>query len=95
MAIDRDTARRVAHLARIEVGENDLDDVARELSTIIDLMDQLATVDVEGVEPMFSVTPMAAHWREDVVNDGGRREDILANAPETVDGFFAVPKVVE
>lgn len=95
MAIDRDTARRVAHLARIEVNEGDLDDVARELSTIIDLMDQLATVDVEGVEPMFSVGPMAAHWREDVVTDGGKREDILANAPETVDGFFAVPKVVE
>lgn len=95
MAIDRDVARRVAHLARIEVAESELDGVARELSSIIDLMDQLAAVDVEGVEPMVSVTPMAQHWRDDVVNDGGRRDDILANAPETRDGFFAVPKVVE
>lgn len=95
MAIDRDVARRVAHLARIEVAESDLDGVAQELSSIIDLMDQLAAVDVEGVEPMFSVTPLAPHWREDVVTDGGRRDDVLANAPETRDGFFAVPKVVE
>ena len=95
MAINKGVARRVAHLARIEVAESDLDGVARELSAIIDLMDRLAAVDVEGVEPMFSVTPMAAHWREDAVNDGGRRDDILANAPETRDGFFAVPKVVE
>lgn len=95
MAIDRDVARRVAHLARIEVAEGDLDGVARELSSIIGLMDELAAVDVEGVEPMASVTPMAAHWREDVVDDGGRRDDVLANAPEVRDGFFAVPKVVE
>jgi aspartyl-tRNA(Asn)/glutamyl-tRNA(Gln) amidotransferase subunit C len=95
MAIDKDVARRVAHLARIEVAESDLDGVARELSSIIGLMDQLAAVDVEDVEPMFSVTPMAAHWRDDVVTDGGRRDDILANAPDVRDGFFAVPKVVE
>lgn len=95
MAISKDVARRVAHLARIEVAEGDLDGVARELSSIIDLMDQLATVDVDGIEPMFSVTPMAQHWREDDVTDGRRRDDILANAPEVRDGFFAVPKVVE
>jgi aspartyl-tRNA(Asn)/glutamyl-tRNA(Gln) amidotransferase subunit C len=95
MAIDRETARRVAHLARIEVAEGDLDGVARELTAILDFMDALREVDVEGVEPMTSVTPMKLPWREDVVTDGGRREDILANAPEARDGFFAVPKVVE
>jgi aspartyl-tRNA(Asn)/glutamyl-tRNA(Gln) amidotransferase subunit C len=95
MAIDRETARRVAHLARIEVAEGDLDGVARELTAILDFMDALREVDVEGVEPMTSVTPMKLPWREDVVTDGRRRDDILANAPEARDGFFAVPKVVE
>jgi aspartyl-tRNA(Asn)/glutamyl-tRNA(Gln) amidotransferase subunit C len=95
MAIDRETARRVAHLARIEVAEGDLDGVARELSAILDFMDALREVDIEGVEPMTSVTPMKLRWRDDVVTDGGRREDILLNAPEARDGFFAVPKVVE
>jgi aspartyl-tRNA(Asn)/glutamyl-tRNA(Gln) amidotransferase subunit C len=95
MAIDRETARRVAHLARIEVADGDLDGVARELTAILDFMDALREVDVEGVEPMTSVTPMKLPWREDVVTDGGRRDDILLNAPEARDGFFAVPKVVE
>lgn len=95
MAIDRETARRVAHLARIGIAEADLDGMARELSRILAFMDQLAEVDVEGVEPMTSVTPMKLPWREDVVTDGNRREDILANAPETRDGYFVVPKVVE
>lgn len=95
MAIDRETARRVAHLARIEIAEADLDGMARELSRILAFMDQLAEVDVEGVEPMTSVTPMKLPWREDVVTEGNRREDILANAPETRDGYFVVPKVVE
>jgi aspartyl-tRNA(Asn)/glutamyl-tRNA(Gln) amidotransferase subunit C len=95
MAIDRETARRVAHLARIEVAEGDLDGVARELSAILSFMDELATVDVEGVEPMTAVTPMRLRWRDDVVDDGGYRDRILANAPESRDGFFAVPKVVE
>jgi aspartyl-tRNA(Asn)/glutamyl-tRNA(Gln) amidotransferase subunit C len=95
MAIDRETARRVAHLARIEVAEGDLDGVARELSAILSFMDELVTVDVEGVEPMTAVTPMRLRWREDLVDDGGYRDKILANAPESRDGFFAVPKVVE
>jgi aspartyl-tRNA(Asn)/glutamyl-tRNA(Gln) amidotransferase subunit C len=95
MAIDRDTARRVAHLARIEVAESDLDALARELSGILTFMDQLNEVDVTGVEPMTSVTPMSLKWREDVVTDGGYPDRILANAPDAREGFFAVPKVVE
>lgn len=95
MSIDRDTARRVAHLARIEVAEADLDHLASELSGILGFMEQLSEVDVEGVEPMTSVTPMQLPMREDVVTDGGYRDLILANAPETRDGFFAVPKVVQ
>jgi aspartyl-tRNA(Asn)/glutamyl-tRNA(Gln) amidotransferase subunit C len=95
MAIDRDTARRVAHLARIEVPESDLDSLAQELTGILVFMDQLNEVDVAGVEPMTSVTPMSLKWREDVVTDGGYPERILANAPDAREGFFAVPKVVE
>jgi aspartyl-tRNA(Asn)/glutamyl-tRNA(Gln) amidotransferase subunit C len=95
MSIDKETARRVAHLARIEVAEADLEHLAAELSGILGFMEQLNEVDVEGVEPMTSVTPMRAAWREDVVTDGGYRDRVLANAPEARDGFFTVPKVVE
>jgi aspartyl-tRNA(Asn)/glutamyl-tRNA(Gln) amidotransferase subunit C len=95
MAIDRDTARRVAHLARIAVPEDELDRVAAELSGILGFMEQLREVDVEGVEPMASVTPMAAPMRDDAVTAGGERARILANAPDARLGFFAVPKVVE
>lgn len=95
MPIDRETARRVAHLARIEVAETELDAVARDLSRILGFMDQLAEVDVAGVEPMTSVTPMALRWRADEVTDGGDPERVLANAPEVRAGFFMVPKVVE
>lgn len=95
MAIDRDTARRVAHLARIEVAEAELDRVAAELSGILGFMEQLREVDVAGVEPMTSVTPMALPLRADAVTEGDQRDRILANAPDARRGFFAVPKVVE
>lgn len=95
MTIDKETARRAAHLARIEIAESDLDNLAVELSHILDFMEQLNEVDVEGVEPMTSVTPMALIRRADEVTDGGYPEKILANAPDAREGFFAVPKVVE
>jgi len=95
MAIDKDTARRVAHLARIEVAESQLETLAGELSGILGFMEQLNEVDVTGVEPMTSVTPMALKRRQDVVTDGGYQDRILANAPDSREGFFAVPKVVE
>lgn len=95
MSIDKKTARRVAHLARIEVADDQLDKLASELSNILGFMEQLNEVDVEGVEAMASVTPMALKRREDVVTDGGYPDKILANAPDAREGFFAVPKVVE
>jgi len=95
MSIDKETARKVAHLARIEVAEEALEPLAGALSNILDFMEQLNEVDIEGVEPMTSVTPMALKRRADVVTDGGYPERILANAPVTREGFFAVPKVVE
>ncbi|MDR5652069.1 Asp-tRNA(Asn)/Glu-tRNA(Gln) amidotransferase subunit GatC [Ruixingdingia sedimenti] len=95
MSIDTDTARRVAKLARIRVAESDLPALAGELSHMLTFMEQLNEVDVEGVEPMTSVTPMRLKRRADVVDDGGYPDRILKNAPDAREGFFAVPKVVE
>ena len=95
MSIDIDTARKVAKLARIRVEEAALPALAQELSGILAFMEQLTEVDVTGVEPMTSVTPMRLARRVDVVTDGGIGDQILKNAPDAREGFFAVPKVVE
>jgi aspartyl-tRNA(Asn)/glutamyl-tRNA(Gln) amidotransferase subunit C len=95
MAIDTDTARKVAKLARIRVEEADLAALAGELSGILGFMEQLNEVDVSGIEPMTSVTPMRLKRRADVVTDGDMQAAILKNAPDAREGFFAVPKVVE
>lgn len=95
MSIDIDTARRVAKLARIAVAEEDLPRLAGQLSGILTFMEQLNEVNVEGVEPMVSVTPMRLKRRRDEVTEGGTPERVLANAPDAREGFFAVPKVVE
>lgn len=93
--IDKDTARKVAHLARIRVEEEHLPKLAEQLSGILSFMEQLNEVDVEGIEPMTSVTPMRLKRRVDVVTDGNQQEAVLKNAPDAREGFFAVPKVVE
>ena len=95
MSIDTDTVRKVAHLARIAVRDDELAPLAAELNAIIGWVEQLGEVDVTGVEPMTSVTPMALKRRADGVTDGDRQADILANAPDAREGFFTVPKVVE
>ena len=95
MSVDADTVRRVAHLARISVAEDEVEDLRGELNAILAFVEQLGEVNVEGVEPMTSVTPMAMKMREDVVNDGGIADDIIANAPAHEHHFFIVPKVVE
>ncbi|RMC34249.1 Asp-tRNA(Asn)/Glu-tRNA(Gln) amidotransferase subunit GatC [Paracoccus alkanivorans] len=95
MSITENEARKVAHLARIAVEDEALPALARELSGILQFMEQLNEVDVEGVEPMTGVTPMRLKRHEDVVTTGGMPEQILSNAPDAREGFFAVPKVVE
>ncbi|MBR9652511.1 Asp-tRNA(Asn)/Glu-tRNA(Gln) amidotransferase subunit GatC [Thalassovita aquimarina] len=95
MSIDTKTAAKVAHLARIKVEEDALPALANEFNTILGFIEQLNEVDVEGVEPMTSVTPMRLKRREDVVTDGNMQDKILSNAPDAREGFFAVPKVVE
>lgn len=95
MSIDLDTAARVAKLARIRVEEDDLPALAQEFNNILGFIEQLNEVDVEGIEPMTSVTPMRLKRREDVVTDGDQQDKVLSNAPDAREGFFAVPKVVE
>lgn len=95
MSIDTDTARKVAKLARIRVEEEALPALAQEFNAILGFIEQLGEVDVEGIEPMTSVTPQRLKRREDVVTDGDQQVAVLANAPDAREGFFAVPKVVE
>jgi len=95
MSVDASTVRRIAHLARIAVAENEIEHLRGELNAMLSFVEQLSEVDVTGVEPMTSVTPMAMKQRDDVVNDGGIADDIVRNAPATDDNFFLVPKVVE
>ena len=93
--IDLETARRVAKLARIRVPEADLPQLADRLSGIVTFMEQLNEVDVDGIEPMTSVSPMRLKRRADGVTDGDMQDKILSNSPDAREGFFAVPKVVE
>ena len=95
MAIDVDTVRRVARLARIAEPEDRLEPLAAELSGILAWIEQLNEVDVEGVAPMASTEAVSLPMREDVVADGGDAGRVLANAPKSARGFFVVPKVVE
>lgn len=95
MSVDLKTVKRVAHLARIALSEDEAERMMGELNGILGFVEQLSEVDVSGVEPMTSVTPMAMKKRQDVVTDGSKADDIVANAPETDRNFFLVPKVVE
>jgi aspartyl-tRNA(Asn)/glutamyl-tRNA(Gln) amidotransferase subunit C len=95
VSVDADTVRRIAHLARIAVAEEEVEHLKGELNAILAWVEQLQAVDVSGVEPMTSVTPMQMKMREDVVTDGGIPADIVKNAPMSDDNFFIVPKVVE
>ena len=95
MSVDRDTVRRVAHLARIAVAEGEVENLRGELNAILAFVEQLAEVDVAGIEPMTSVTPMTMKMREDQVSEGGIADAIIANAPAHEHHFFVVPKVVE
>jgi aspartyl-tRNA(Asn)/glutamyl-tRNA(Gln) amidotransferase subunit C len=95
MAIDAETIRRVARLARIAVRDDEVAHLQGEVNAVLAFVEQLNEVNVDGVEPMTSVTPMEMKKREDVVNDGGIADDILANAPASENHFFLVPKVLE
>jgi aspartyl-tRNA(Asn)/glutamyl-tRNA(Gln) amidotransferase subunit C len=95
MSVDLVTVKRVARLARIAVSEEDAARMVGELNAILGFVAQLTEVDVAGVEPMTSVTPMAMKKRQDIVTDGDKAADFVANVPATEENFFLVPKVVE
>ncbi len=95
MAVDAATVRKVARLARIAVPEEALEPMAREIQGIMQWIDQLDEVDIDGVEPMTSAVASVLPLREDVVTEGGYVDKVVLNAPKTADGFFIVPKVVE
>jgi aspartyl-tRNA(Asn)/glutamyl-tRNA(Gln) amidotransferase subunit C len=95
MSVDAATVRRIAHLARIAVADDEVAPLQGELNAILAFVEQLAEVNVDGVEPMTSVTPMALKMRPDEVTDGGIADLVVANAPEHDDNFFLVPKVIE
>lgn len=95
MALDTADVKRIARLARIAVPADEQSGLAKELNGLLDWVEQLKEVDTTGVEPMTSVVAVTLPMREDVVTDGGVVEKVLANAPDRVLGYFAVPKVVE
>ncbi|HLL30206.1 MAG TPA: Asp-tRNA(Asn)/Glu-tRNA(Gln) amidotransferase subunit GatC [Allosphingosinicella sp.] len=95
MSVDAATVRHIAKLARIAVSDAEVEALAPELTNMLGWVEQLQEVDVEGVEPMTAVIPNRLRLRDDIVTDGGRRDDVLANAPAAEHGFFAVPKVIE
>ena len=95
MSVDTATVRRIAHLARIAVADDEVEHLRGEINSILAFVEQLGEVNVEGVEPMTSVTPMAMKKRKDAVTDGDNAEAVLRNAPATEHNYFLVPKVVE
>jgi aspartyl-tRNA(Asn)/glutamyl-tRNA(Gln) amidotransferase subunit C len=95
MSVDPQTVRRIANLARIAVAEEEIERLQGELNAILAFVEQLQEVDVEGVDPMSSVTPMAMKKRSDEVTEGNIADDIVRNAPATEGHYFLVPKVVE
>ncbi|HQT89407.1 MAG TPA: Asp-tRNA(Asn)/Glu-tRNA(Gln) amidotransferase subunit GatC [Acidiphilium sp.] len=95
MSLDPATIRRIAKLARLRLTDAEIPRLQGELNAILGYVEQLAAVDVTGVEPLSGGAQMALRLRDDVVTDGAMPERILANAPDRIDNFFAVPKVVE
>jgi aspartyl-tRNA(Asn)/glutamyl-tRNA(Gln) amidotransferase subunit C len=95
MQVDEATVRRIARLARIKITEEEAKGLVKELSGILNWVEQLGEVDTSAVEPMTRVVPIELKKREDAVTDGGKAKDILKNAPMAEDGFFVVPKIVE
>ena len=95
MQVDEATVRRIARLARIKITEEEAKGLVKQLSGILNWVEQLGEVDTSAVEPMTRVVPIELKKREDAVTDGGKAQDILKNAPMAEDGFFVVPKIVE
>ena len=95
MSVSSEQVRHIAKLARIAMSEEELDRLVPELNNILGWVEQLGEVNTDGIEPLTAVIVQKLRLRDDVVNDGDVRDDVLANAPDAQHGFFAVPKVIE
>ena len=95
MSVNTEQVRHIAKLARIQMSDAEIDALVPELNNILGWVEQLGEVETDGIEPLTAVIDQKLRLRDDVVNDGDKREDVLANAPEAQHGFFAVPKVIE
>lgn len=95
MSVDTATVRHIAKLARLAMSDAEVEALVPELNNILGWVEQLGEVDTSGVEPLTAVIDQKLRLRDDVVDDGGIRDAVLANAPEAQHGFFAVPKVIE
>lgn len=95
MSVDKETVRKVARLSRIRIEEDRLEPMTNELNGILNWIEQLEEVEVDGIEPMTTAVEMSLPMREDSITDGNIQDKVLANAPRSEDGFFVVPKVVE
>jgi aspartyl-tRNA(Asn)/glutamyl-tRNA(Gln) amidotransferase subunit C len=93
--VDAATVRRIAHLARIAVADSEVEGLRNELNAMLAFVNQLNEVNVEGVAPMTSATPMVMKKRADAVTDGNDAEAVLKNAPQSEDNYYLVPKVIE
>lgn len=95
MSVDLTTVKKIASLARLAVSESEAEALVPELNKILDWVEQLGEVNVDGIAPMTAVIPNHLRLRDDVVTDGDVRDKVLANAPQAEHGFFTVPKVIE
>lgn len=95
MSLDKATVAKIAHLARIRMPDEVQTSMTAELNQILEWVEQLSAVDTDGVPPMTSAVAQSLRWRPDAVTDGAVQDKVLANAPDAVGGFYAVPKVIE
>ena len=95
MSVSTEQVRHIAKLARVAMSDEEIERLAPELNKILGWVEQLGEVNTDGVEPLTAVIDQKLRLRDDIVNDGNIRDDVLANAPEAQHGFFAVPKVIE
>lgn len=95
MSIDKETVRKVAGLARLKLNEEELERFTPQVAGILKWVDMLGEVNTDNVAPLANVVNSDLKLRQDAINDGGYQKEILANAPESMEGFFVVPKVVE
>ncbi|MBM6549840.1 Asp-tRNA(Asn)/Glu-tRNA(Gln) amidotransferase subunit GatC [Marinomonas ostreistagni] len=95
MSLEKQDVIKIAHLARLSLDDSDAEQYQQSLSSVLDLVEQMQSVDTDGVEPLSNPLEAKQRLREDIVTEENRREAFLANAPQTEAGLFLVPKVID